>query len=117
MLTRLMLKISLFLKPPKKGDVFYGDPVWFVLSRPVEHVLHGLKDKFGNTLYTPIPSDGCFRFVVENTGMPYYILGSEVFCQEKSFNNIGTWMKRTQPRRMGKDMFEEMFLMGLLWRE
>lgn len=117
MLTRLVRKISLFVNPPKQGHTFYGDPVWFVLSRPVEHVLHNLKDKFGNTIYTPIPSNGCFRFVVEFCGNENYILASEVFCKEKSLDSLGTWMKRTQPRRMSKLMFDEMFVMGMLWRE
>lgn len=117
MLARILRKFQLFLKPPKQGDVFYGDPLWFVLSQPVESVLHGLKDKYGTTVFNPVPSEGCFRFTVEQCGNSNYIFGSEVFCKEKTDNNIGTWKKRTQPRRMNKEMFEELFFTGMLWRE
>jgi hypothetical protein len=116
MVIRLVRKLKLFLNPPKKGHVFYGDPSWFVIARPVEHVLHGLKDSYGVTVFTPVPSKDCFRFTVEHRGNLNYILGSEVFCKEKTDNNIGTWKKRTQPRRMALEMFEELVLNGLLWR-
>ena len=117
MFARVIRKFKLFLNPVKKGDTFYGDPVWFILFRPTEMVLHNLKDRNGVTMFNPIPSRGCFRFVVEQCGNENLILGSQVFCKEKTDNNIGTWMKRTQPRRMGKEIFEELFLAGMLWRE
>lgn len=116
MLTRISRTFSLYFNPPKVGDVFYGDPVWFIISRPIELVLHGLKDKFGTNLYDPIPSQGCFRFTVESTAMPYYRMTSEVLCKHK-FTEKPIWMKRSQPRRIPKEMFRELFLMGLIWRE
>lgn len=115
MFLRIVRKIGLLIKPPKKGDIFHGDPVWFIIPRPIEMVLHGLKDKFGTNLYDPIPSKDCFRFTIEQCGNEIYILNSEVLCRNK-FSDMLVWMKRTQPRRIGKDMFEEMFLNGLLWR-
>lgn len=116
MFTRLSRKLKLFLDPPKKGHTFYGDPAWFVLGRPTEYVLYGLKDRSGNNMYEVIPSKGCVKFVVEQVGKHNYILGSEVLCVIPS-NYERVWMKRSQPRRMGKVMFDELFLSGMLWRE
>ena len=114
MFIRLFRKISLLLNPPKKGDVYYGDPVWWIIHKPVEHILHGLKDKYGNNLYDPIPSGDCFRLTITNTSMEsYYVLDSEVFCRSKN-SNVSIWMKRTQPRRMGKETLEQFVLAGML---
>lgn len=126
MFTRLIRKISLLLNPPKKGDTFYGDSVWWIIPRPVELILHGLKDKYGNNLYDPIPSGDCFRLTITNTSMDsYYVLDSEVFCRSKNskpiyqcdirgISDIGVWMKRTQPRRMSKKSLEQFVLAGML---
>src|ERR1700679_2266610 len=99
MFNRTIRKLKLFLNPPKKGDIFYGDPVWFILGRPTELVLYGLKDKYGANMYDPIPSKGCVKFAIEHCGNMNYILGSEVLCTIPSANER-IWMKRTQPRRM-----------------
>lgn len=115
MFIRLARKFKLFLDPPKKGDVFYGDPLWWVVYKPVEHVLHGLKNKNGDTIHRPIPSSGCFKVTIEHLGNVYYILGSEVLCESKG--GFGTWFKRSQPKRMAIEMFEELVLSGILWRE
>lgn len=116
MLIRLARKFKLFLNPPKKGDTYYGDSLWFIVHRPVEYVLHGLKDKNGNNMYEPIPSKGAVRFLLEQCGNENYILGSEVLCRIES-SQEWIWMKRTQPRRMRKEMFEEFVIAGMLWRE
>ena len=114
MFIRLFRKISLLLNPPKKGDTFYGDPVWWIIPRPVERILHGLKDKYGNNLYDPIPSEDCFRLIIDNDYLDsYYVLDSEVFCRSKN-SNVSVWMKRTQPRRMGKETLEQFILAGML---
>src|SRR5580700_9597237 len=117
MIRRMILKFSLFFKPFKIGDEFFGDPTWWVIPRPIELVLHGLKDRQGLTIYDPIPSDGCFKLTIEKEMEGYYVLSSEVFCTHKTINNIGTWMKRSQPRKLGRLQLEEYFLNGLLWRE
>ena len=116
MIRRLVLKISLFLRPLKKGDILYGDPVWWIIPRPIEMVLHDLKDRFGTNLYDPIPSEGCYKLTIEKDLDSYYVLDSEVLCNTK-FSGIGFWKKRSQPRRMARLQLEEYILNGLLWRE
>jgi hypothetical protein len=116
MVNRTIRKLKLYFNPPKKGDVFYGDPVWFVIARPVEYVLYGLKDKNGNTVYYPIPSQGCFKLTVEHMGNLNYILDSEVLCHTAANIAKSIWFKRSQPKRMAKEYFEELFLSGLIWR-
>jgi hypothetical protein len=123
MMTCLLRKINLFLDPPKKGDIYYGDPVWFIISRPTEFILHGLKDKYGNIMYDPVPSKGGVRFIIEHCGNLNFILGSEVLCHLLNRNkpvmdiNDFVWKKRTQPRRMAREMFREFVLTGMLWKE
>jgi hypothetical protein len=116
MITRFIRKISLFFNPIKAGDVFYGDPVWWVLPRPIEMVLHGLKDKEGNTLYRPVPSEGCYKVTVEGDYDSYFKLRSEVLCNtDASYTSI--WKQRSQPRRMPRLILEQYILSALLWRE
>lgn len=117
MVTRFFRKLAFYFKPPKKGDVFLGDPLWFVVGRPIEYILHGLKDREGNTVWEPVPSMGCFKLKFDiNVGNLYYVLGSEVLCR-KDVDNAYVWMKRSQPRRMAKEMFRELYLNGMVWRE
>jgi hypothetical protein len=116
MIRRLILKLALFLKPLRAGDVLYGDPVWWVIPRPIEMVLHGLKDIHGANMYTPIPSEGCYKLTIDKDLESYYILDSEVLCNTK-FSSIVFWKKRSQPRRMARLQLEEYFLNGMLWRE
>lgn len=116
MLKRFIRKLSLFVNPPKEGDIYFGDPIWFIISRPIELILHNLKDKFGTNLYDPIPSKGCFKLTVIYCGDKNYILESKVLCSNK-FTDTKMWMQRTQQRRMTKEMFEELIFDGMLWRE
>lgn len=115
MVIRFIRKIALFLKPVKVGDTFYGDPVWWVLPRPIEMVLHGLKDVNGDTLYRPTPSEGCYRLTIEKDYDSYYTLRSEVLCRAGS-TWASIWKERSQPRRMPRLILEQYILAGLLWR-
>jgi hypothetical protein len=110
----LFNKLWLYFYPPKKGDSFIGDPLRFVIARPVEYVLHGLKDKNGNTTWEPIPSFGCYILTIENDQMPYYVCKSEVLCGNDS---IKLWNERSQPKRFGKKMFKDMIATGVLKKE
>lgn len=116
MIRRLVLKLSLFFKPLKVGDELFGDTVWWVIPRPIEMVLHGLKDLHGATIYEPIPSKGCYKLTTEQDLGGHYILSSEVLCRT-SYDHIGVWKKRSQPRKMARSQLEEYVLNGLLWRE
>jgi hypothetical protein len=115
-MTRFIRKIILFFRPIKKGEIFYGDPERWVTHRPIEMVLHGLKDKYGTTIYHPVPSEGCFVFTVSDVNSQIYVLNSEVFCYGGEEDKSGIWKKRTQPRKMSKKDFEEIILNGILWR-
>lgn len=119
MFKRLYRKFLLKAKPPKNHDVFYGDPLYFVISRPTEYVLHGLKDRNGRTLLEPIPSFGCLRLTIIMTTEDYYVCNTEVFCKAVNdlyimSNNIGEWMERSQTRKMSKIMFDQMIVDGFL---
>lgn len=118
MFSRLIRKFNLFLDPPKKGDVFYGDSLFFVVHKPMEYVLHGLKNINGETVFHPVPSKGAYRVTIELCGHLYYVLDSEVFCKDGTEKTLydGIWCKRSQPKRIAKEMFEELILNGMLWR-
>lgn len=117
----LFRKLKLYFKPPKAGDVYYGNPINFV-NKPLEKILHGLKDKSGDDLYVPIPNKECYRLIIESAEILFYRCISEVFCKsvvldKYGYNDLGRWMKRTQSRRIGKDSFENMIIGGVLKRK
>lgn len=123
MLKRLFKRIELLIRPPREGDVYYADPTMFVLAKRVEYILHNLVDKYGATLYEPVPSDYCYRLTVSSCSMlpKCYVLDSEVFCRGTDYmvvlsNNIGEWKKRSQPKKIGKELFEHLIIMGILRR-
>jgi hypothetical protein len=117
MIKRLFNKIMLWLKPPKKGDIYYADSLHFVVGKPIEHILHGLKDKYGQSIWTVMQGKCCYRLTIETDVMPYYTCRSEVFCYgDLCNNNIGEWMKRTQPKRISKEYFKQLIVEGFLWK-
>jgi hypothetical protein len=114
MVQRFFRKLHLYFKPPKKGDVFYGDPTHFVCQRPVEQILFGLKDKYGNSTWQPIPSFYCYKITIESDSMPsYYICKAQVMCKSQKFQLI-EWQERCQPKRIDKYLFKTFVLDGLL---
>jgi hypothetical protein len=119
MFKRLINRIKLYFRPPNKGDVFYANPIYFVVGKPFESVLHGLRDKSGEPVLFPVPSDSCYKLTVESCVMDtYYRCTSEVFCRGLQMEkNIGVWMKRTQPKRFGKAYFRQLVIDGYLWKE
>jgi len=119
MFNRFVRKIKLILNPPKSGDVFYGDPIFFIIHKPIEYVLHGLKNKHGENICDPIPSKGCFRLTISLCGHIYFLLDSEILCKFNDDEGQGSWfwMKRTQPKRLAKEALEELILSGMLWRD
>ena len=118
MILRVLRKLKFNLSPPKPGDVYYGDCVYFVVGSPVEHVLHQLKDKYGNSIWNPVPSSDCYRLTVVEINSSHYNCLSEVFCRgTEQNNNIGNWKKRTQSRRFPRSYFKELVGNGLLKKE
>lgn len=115
MLKKLINKINLWLNPPRPGSFYYGDPLYFVVGKPIEHVLHGLKDKNGEPIFYPIPSAGCYRLMIESIFDDYYCCKSEVLCYSLNMDSgIGKWMKRTQTKRINKVIFNEFIVQGIL---
>lgn len=115
MIARFIRKIKYRLSPPKKGDIYYGDPLFFVIGRPVEYILYGLVDKNGDHLFKIVPSPECYKLTVINDSMlDYYIFKSEIFCTS---SDSFLWKERVQPRRIKKDQFKEMLLQDQLRKE
>jgi hypothetical protein len=120
MISKLFNKIYLFLRKPKPEDVYYGNPSFFVISNPIELVLHGLTDIQGRQIHMPIPSDDCYKMTIYSDSMPdYYICESEVLCSRIENSELfipDGWKKRTQVRRIDKDRFHQMILSKTLKR-
>jgi hypothetical protein len=117
MLKRLITKIKLSIKPPKKGEVYAGDPIFFLVGRNVEDVLFGLRNKYGERMWSPIPSFGCFKLVITNDSLKdYYICEAHALCEDVLFRER-EWKVRSQPRRINKYLFNHMILQGLLKKE
>jgi hypothetical protein len=117
MIKRLINRFKFFISPPKKGDIFVGDPLQFVISKNVEYVLFELKDKYGKLIWTPIPSFGCFKLLIANNSMDnYYICEASVLCEDCLFNKK-IWKIRNQPKRISKYLFRDLVLHGVLKKE
>jgi len=115
-------KIKLLLVPPKKGEIYYGNPLHFVIGRGFEQVLHSLKDRNGVSVLTPVPSNDCYRLRIQLDAVTYYVCEAEVFC--KATNDLyvtntlsGQWMHRSQPRRVKKELFNQWILDGVIEKE
>lgn len=118
MIKRFIKKIKLRLNPPKRGDIFFGDPVFFIISRPTEYVLHGLKNKYGLTEQNPIPSFQCYKLTIESDFTSnYYECSSEVLCSSALGSSELKWKKRCQSKKISKLLFNEFVLNGLLRKE
>jgi hypothetical protein len=111
MIKKFYNKIKYSLNVPKVGNTYYGDPLLFVIGKPVEYVLYGLTDKNGNKLVEIVPSWDCYRITIRSIQPLYYILDAEVFCATK--DNF-KWMSRTQPVRFNKENFKQMVIGGTL---
>ena len=121
MIGKALRKIGLLLNPPKNGDVYYGDILYFVLGNNIEFVLHGLTDKTGKLMYSPIPSEDCYRLTVIDylSETDQIVCHSEVFCKmvPEHPNDVGNWRPRTQPRRISQVYFKNLIVNGLLTKE
>lgn len=114
---RWLQKLKLYLNPPKEGDVYVGNPIFFVVNRPIEKILHGMKDKYGMSMWEVVPSDDAYKLTIESGSMPtYYKCKSEILVIDMSFS-YKKWLVRTQSRRIGKSMFIDMILNGLIQKQ
>jgi hypothetical protein len=109
MIARLARKVGLLFSPPKEGDVYMGSAFYFLTGRPMEQVLHGLRDMSGEAEFAYWESNENYRLTIDSAAMPYYILTSEVLVRKISEGSSAklVWRKRCQPRRVPKDTFHE----------
>ena len=121
MFKTLYLKLYLYFRSPKMGSVYFGNPKRFIIGKPIEYVLHGLKDKDGDTMFEPIPGDHCYKISIDKTEENTYSISTEVFCKLTSKYNLNTgnsdfgkWMKRCQNRKIGKEYLLSLILDGTL---
>lgn len=112
MIRGLLTKIKLLFDPPKKGDVYVGDSFDFMAGSVVEQILHGLRDRNGDLLYTRLDGPESYKLTVVLDSMPYYCIDCEVLVRNDSGHPKYVWMKRTQARRIWKDRFEQMIVDG-----
>lgn len=116
MILRLINRIKFHLNPPKKGDVYFGDPFDFVCGKLIEHVMHRTKSISGETIWQVIVSDGAYKLTIESDAMPYYRCKAEVLCENVA--GYGKeWLERVQPRRISKEVFKQMIIDGRIKRE
>jgi hypothetical protein len=120
MIIKWFRKLKFYFKPPKKGEKYLANPSSFIIHKPIEHVLHSLTNKNGDSILLPIPSDDCHKLTIEIAAMPtYYVCKSEVFCRgvgesDSPDNKMGKWMERNQVKRVSKVLFRDMVVHGLL---
>jgi hypothetical protein len=108
-----LLKIKLFFNPPQKGDIFYGNPKYFIVGKPIEQVLHSMKDISGDSIWYSIPSDGCYKVKVCEKNFYHYIVECEVLSLNK-ITGKKNWLKRTQNKRISKESLTYLIGQGFL---
>jgi hypothetical protein len=116
-LMKWFAKFKLWMNPPKKGEVYHGDNFDFLIGKPMEQILHGLRDKNGNPIYNPAFGEGSYKVTILLDCMPYYVLECDSLVYENSYSNNRNdfrWVKRTQNRRIPKNHVIEMILDGRL---
>ena len=113
-LSGFLKHIILFFYPPKKGEVYFGNPADFGLNGTLEKIFHGLKDSKGTVYYKPVFSDNSYKLEIISDSMPYYICRASILavCEEKL-----DWNKRSNDRRIFKSRFKALIADGLLNRE
>lgn len=114
---KLVRKIKLYFDPPYERDCYYGDPFEFIIGKPLERVLHKMTTNTGDTLWETVPSDRCYRLTIESCSMPsYYRCTSEVLATSVNDPSDKKWLKRSQPRRILKEVFHQMIIDGRIER-
>jgi hypothetical protein len=116
-LKKWMLKLKLSFTPPKKGDIYIGDNFDFLIGKPMEQILHGLRNRNGDPIYDPAIGIDSYKVTIIRDSMPYYVLEchSLVYATgSKSGSTEFKWLKRNQDRRIMKDLFQDMILEGRL---
>jgi hypothetical protein len=119
MLANLINRIKFFIRPPRIGDVYYGDSLLFIIGKPVEYVLHGLKDKNGNTILYPVPGFYCYKITLEaeDKENKYFAFKSEVLCKGlDGLISANEWQKRCQLKKISKKLFRDLFITGFIER-
>lgn len=109
---KLALKIKLYFYPPKVGDVYYGDPLDFILGSEMEKFMHGMKDQFGHSLWNTVPSKLCYKLTIETDYLSYYRCTSEVLTSNAYDVCEKKWLRRSQPRRIFKKALHKMIIDG-----
>lgn len=91
---------------PVVGETYSGDAFYFVFAKPVEKILFGMVDIHGDSVWEECSGPDSYRLKILNSAMPYYICDAEVLCHQ----NFKTykWLKRSQPRRIGKKVLKDM---------
>ena len=114
----LYKKFRLYFNPIKPGEVYYGNPKNFIVGKPMEYILHGLKDTTGTTMWHPIPSDCCYKLTIKNHSpeKDLYECESEVLCDTEKGLHLVDWHRRSQRKNISKPIFEYFILNGLLER-
>ena len=111
MIRKFVQRFLLWRNPPKTDDVYWTDSFTYLAGRPFEHVLHGLKNKNGDTVAEAVYGRCTYRMTIRSYSMPYYVVQCEVLAAQRSTHDK-FWAFRTQPRRIDKDVFIRMILSG-----
>lgn len=106
MINQLVSRIRLFFYPPKKGDVFYGNSFDFIVGKPWEYILHGMRDIHGESVWLAIPGDETYILTIESDVMPYYICQAQVLASNPEGDDK-VWLPRHNERRIWKKDFKK----------
>lgn len=115
MLMMIFRFIALLVRPPKRGDQYFGNSVNFVTSRWMEKVWFGMKHESGENIWLEVPGENTYRLTVTSIQPSYYICEAEVLAMLVTAD-AHSWLTRKIERRISKLLFKKLIVDGTIKR-
>lgn len=116
MIKWLRKRIDLYCRPPKTGDVFYGDCADFMCERLSERLFYPMSDRHGHEVWHFVPGDNTYVFTITSAAMPYYICSVKILVSSREDAHKKEWLERSHPRRIWKKDFHRLILQSRMVR-
>ncbi|MCX9024634.1 MAG: hypothetical protein OIN85_00895 [Candidatus Methanoperedens sp.] len=112
---KLWYAIKFLFSPPKEGDVYSGDAFDFVVGKPIESVLHGMRDQYGNPTHDVIPGNNTYKIKIVKIFETYYSCKMQALVEDR-ITHQKAWLLRSQDRKISKELLKHWALEGRIFK-